>query len=81
MLRAAEVFLNEIRDGQLDRVWVHRGVRAPLTAVASPHVARGDGLAPAAAVASCAESAVTTGLTDWDAVVDLLHAGKIAPTQ
>ena len=32
----------------------------------------------AAAVASCAESAVVTGLTDWDAVLDLLDAGKEA---
>jgi hypothetical protein len=32
----------------------------------------------AAALASCAESAVVTGLTDWDAVFDLLDAGKAA---
>jgi hypothetical protein len=32
----------------------------------------------AAAVASCAESALVTGLTDWDAVLDLLHAAKEA---
>ena len=30
VLRAAEPFLHEIGDGQLDRVRVHRGVRAPL---------------------------------------------------